>query len=75
VDRRQGAFFTWREFICDVLRAARVTLPNEALVFDVTAPPPAFAGALAARVDLLDLLEALAAAQGIESVGGRGDQP
>lgn len=53
----------WREFICDVLRAARVTLPDEALAFNFTSPPPAFEGALAAR---LDLLEALAAARATE---------
>jgi hypothetical protein len=67
VDRGDHAFFHWREFICDVLRAARVTLPAQAMAFDFTAPLPAFEGAVAARVDLLDLLEALAAAQEMES--------
>ena len=74
VDRGDGRFFIWREFICDVLRAARITLPAETLAFTFTEPPPAFEGALAARVDLLHLLnllhrlEALAAAQGMGSM-------
>jgi hypothetical protein len=71
VDRRDDRFFIWREFICAVLRAARVTLPAEALAFDFTAPPPAFDGALAARVDLL---EAIAAARAMESVRHGGGQ-
>jgi hypothetical protein len=60
VDGRDDRWFMWREFICDVLRAARVTLAAEALAFDFTAPPPTLDGAIAARVDLF---EALAAAQ------------
>ena len=63
VDRADDRWSMWREFICDVLRAARVTLPDEALAFNFTSPPPAFEGALAA---LLDLLEALAAARATE---------
>jgi hypothetical protein len=64
LDRSDRAFFAWRELICDVLRAARVTLPAEAMAFDFTTPPPTLEGAIALRVDVLD---ALAAAYGWQS--------
>jgi hypothetical protein len=74
LDRSDRAFFAWREFICDVLRAARVTLPAEAMAFDFTAPPPALAGAIALRVDALEALaveQAAHARQLTEQEAGR----
>jgi hypothetical protein len=43
------------------LRAARVTLADEAMAFDFIAQPPALEGALAVRVELLEHLAALVA--------------
>jgi hypothetical protein len=57
-------FGRWREFVCDVLRGVRFTLPREALTFDRSDPPPNPTGAIAVRADLLD---ALAAAKATEA--------
>jgi hypothetical protein len=38
VDRGDRAFFVWREFICDILRAMRVTPPGEEVAFGASAP-------------------------------------
>jgi hypothetical protein len=70
LDQGDRAFFVWREFICDVLRAARVTLPGDVMAFDFTAPPPVLEGALAVRVELLKLLEALVAGQARRTAEG-----